>query len=72
MVGGTPHANAPSTKDNSTLSILRKRLELNMQWWMSFSEIIRNFGLVAGGAIGIFLAWQRVRVANKQAEARIR
>ena len=43
-----------------------------MQWWISFSEIVRNFGLVAGGAIGIFLAWQRVRVANKQAETQIR
>ncbi len=43
-----------------------------MQWWISFSEIVRNFGLVLGGAIGIFLAWQRVRAANKQAEAQIR
>jgi hypothetical protein len=43
-----------------------------LQWWISFSEIVRNFGLVAGGAIGIFLAWQRVRVANKQAETQIR
>jgi hypothetical protein len=43
-----------------------------MQWWITFSEIVRNFGLVAGGAVGIFLAWQRVRAANKQAEAQIR
>ena len=43
-----------------------------MQWWISFSEIVRNFGLVFGGAVGIFLAWQRVRAANRQAEAQIR
>ena len=36
------------------------------------SEIVRNFGLVLGGAVGIFLAWQRVRAANTQAEAQIR
>ncbi len=43
-----------------------------MQWWITFSEITRNFGLVLGGAVGIFLAWQRVRAANAQAEAQIR
>ena len=43
-----------------------------MQWWIALSEIVRNFGLVLGGAIGIFLGWQRVRAANKQAEAQIR
>lgn len=43
-----------------------------LQWWISFSEIVRNFGLVFGGAVGIFLAWQRVRAANRQAEAQIR
>ena len=43
-----------------------------MPWWIAFSEIVRNFGLVLGVAIGIFLAWQHVRVANKQAETQIR
>ncbi len=36
------------------------------------SEIIRNIGLVIGGAIGIYLAWKRVAAANRQAEAQLR
>lgn len=43
-----------------------------MQWWISFSEVARNFGILAGGAIGLFLAWKRVSAANRQAEAQIR
>ncbi len=43
-----------------------------MQWWLTLSEILRNIGLVVGGAIGIFLAWKRVTVANRQAEAQTR
>lgn len=44
----------------------------NMQWWIALSEIVRNFGLVAGGALGIYLAWKRVSAANRQAEVQIR
>lgn len=39
---------------------------------MEFSEIVRNFGLLAGGAFGLFLAWKRVTAANQQAEAQIK
>jgi hypothetical protein len=43
-----------------------------MQWWYDLSEIVRNLGLVLGAAVGIYIAWQRVQAANKQAEAQIR
>jgi hypothetical protein len=43
-----------------------------MQYWVSLSEIIRNIGLVIGGAIGIYLAWKRVIASNKQADAQLR
>ena len=43
-----------------------------MQWWIQFSEIIRNFGLVIGGGIGLYLAWLRVSAANQQADASLR
>ncbi len=43
-----------------------------MQWWTDLSEIVRNLGLVLGAAVGIYLAWQRVRAADKQAEAQTR
>lgn len=42
-----------------------------MQSWILLSEIIRNYGLLIGGAIGLYLAWLRVSAANKQAEAAI-
>jgi hypothetical protein len=42
------------------------------QYWVSLSEIIRNIGLVIGGAIGIYLAWKRVVASNKQADAQLR
>jgi hypothetical protein len=35
-----------------------------MQYWVSLSEIIKNIGLVIGGAIGIYLAWKRVVASN--------
>ena len=35
---------------------------------LEFSEIVRNLGLVLAGGIGIWLAWLRVSVANKQTE----
>lgn len=40
-----------------------------MQWWVELSEIVRNIGLVVAGAVGVYLGWQRVTVANRQAEA---
>ncbi len=43
-----------------------------MQYWVSLSEIIRNIGLVIGGAIGIYLAWKRAVASNKQADAQLR
>ena len=36
--------------------------------FLEFSEIVRNLGLVLAGGIGIWLAWLRVSVANKQTE----
>jgi hypothetical protein len=43
-----------------------------MAFWVALSEIIRNVGLVIGGAIGIYLAWKRVVASNKQADAQLR
>lgn len=43
-----------------------------MEFWVSLSEIIRNIGLVVGGATGIYLAWKRVIASNKQADAQLR
>ena len=43
-----------------------------MQSWLALSEIIRNFGLLVGGAVGICLAWKRVIASNKQADAQLR
>ena len=43
-----------------------------MAFWGALSEIIRNIGLVIGGAIGIYLAWKRVVASNKQADAQLR
>ena len=43
-----------------------------MAFWVALSEIIRNIGLVIGGAAGIYLAWKRVVASNKQADAQLR
>jgi hypothetical protein len=40
--------------------------------WVAISEIVRNLGIVLGGAIGIYLGWKRVTAANRQAEAQTR
>jgi hypothetical protein len=40
-----------------------------MTWFLQFSEIIRNVGLVAAAGIGIYLAWRRVSAATRQADA---
>lgn len=37
----------------------------------SFSEVIRNYALVLGGAVGLYFGWQRVSAANKQAKIQI-
>jgi hypothetical protein len=37
--------------------------------WLTISEIFRNFGIVAAGAVGIYLAWKRVTASNQQANA---
>jgi hypothetical protein len=44
-----------------------------MDWFsQSFSEVVRNWAFVAGGAFGLYLAWKRVTAANMQADAQIR
>lgn len=43
-----------------------------MQWWVELTDIVRNIGLFAGGAFGLYLGWKRVTVANRQAEAQTR
>lgn len=43
-----------------------------MQWWVAFSEVTRNLGLVLAGIVGVYLGWKRVTVANRQAEAQTR
>jgi hypothetical protein len=43
-----------------------------MQSWLTFSEIIRNIGIILGGGGGIYLAWKRVVASNKQADAQLR
>src|SRR6266705_3321674 len=37
--------------------------------WLSISEIVRNYALVIGGIVGIFLAWMRVTASTRQADA---
>lgn len=41
--------------------------------WLAISEIVRNFGLVIGGAIGgiigLYLAWKRATASTRQADA---
>jgi hypothetical protein len=37
--------------------------------WLTFSEIVRNYGIVIGGAIGLYLAWQRATASTQQADA---
>lgn len=40
-------------------------------WSIAVSEIVRNYGIILGGAAGLYLAWRRTVAANKQAEAQI-
>jgi hypothetical protein len=43
-----------------------------MDWWIQLSELVRNFGLIAGAVIGLVLAGMRVLAANRQADAALR
>jgi hypothetical protein len=43
-----------------------------MQCLLTISEVSRNFGLLVGGAFGLWLAWKRVVASNNQAEAQLR
>jgi hypothetical protein len=41
----------------------------HLAYLIQVSELIRNYGLVAAGAIGVLLAWWRTRASNRQAVA---
>ena len=43
-----------------------------MHWWLELSEALRNVGILAGGAFGLYLAWKRVVASNNQADASLR
>jgi hypothetical protein len=40
-----------------------------MEWWITVSELVRNFGLLAAAVIGLILGGMRVVAANRQAHA---
>jgi hypothetical protein len=46
--------------------------EWSIQFWLQFSEVIRNFALIGAGAVGIWIAWKRATAATRQAEAALR
>jgi hypothetical protein len=37
--------------------------------WLIISEMVRNYGLVVGGAVGLYLAWRRTTASTRQADA---
>jgi hypothetical protein len=37
--------------------------------WLVLSEIVRNYGIIIGGAVGIYLAWKRATASTRQANA---
>ena len=41
----------------------------DIQWWIAVSEILRNFGIILAGGLGLWFAWARVRAADQQAKA---
>jgi hypothetical protein len=43
-----------------------------LEHWLVLSEITRNVGLIFAAAIGIGLAWPRIRAATRQADAALR
>lgn len=42
---------------------------MDLQWWTAISEILRNFGIILAGGLGLWFAWARVRAADQQAKA---
>jgi hypothetical protein len=36
---------------------------------LQISEIVRNYGLLIGGALGLYFAWKRVSASTNQADA---
>ena len=36
-----------------------------MEWWVDASEIVRNFGIILAGGLGIWIAWNRTRAATR-------
>lgn len=42
---------------------------LDLAWWTAISEILRNFGIILAGGLGLWFAWARVRAADQQAKA---
>jgi hypothetical protein len=47
-------------------------LQMKMQNWLQFSEFIKSWLVIIGGAIGLGLAWLRVTAANRQSEAALK
>jgi hypothetical protein len=43
-----------------------------MLWWAQVLDIVSKVALLAGGAIGLYLAWLRVTASDRQAEASLR
>lgn len=41
----------------------------DLGWWTAISEILRNFGIILAGGLGLWFAWARVRAADQQAKA---
>ena len=46
-------------------------MSVDLQSWVQASEIIRNLGIIVGGAVGIWLAWRRASAATRQADAQL-
>jgi hypothetical protein len=46
----------------------QKYLGISMNW-LNVSEIIRNYGIILGGILGLYLAWRRSTASTRQADA---
>src|SRR5438128_895708 len=42
---------------------------MTLSEWLAVGEIVRDIGIVVGGAVGLFFAGMRVVAANRQAKA---
>ena len=42
---------------------------MDLGWWTAISEILRNFGIILAGGLGLWFAWARVRAADQEAKA---